>query len=290
MAGYRSTQQSPFRAGATYRVPQGWSRRRILALLTGIAGLAGLLVWGLVLSLMSVGSAVLGTGHPDPVSATAPARAGSTSAQVARARDELAARPMPGALGDYKPEALSTRDPGTPIVLPPARGRDGVGVLTGYPKTTAGAIAQVAAIDQAAMQSGTLAGVRAVIAAWAAPGGPSPTTWSGVTSMAGLLGEMDLPGSGSPRLTITFTPSMGLVKGNVGSDFVVACVDFAVEVSLDETSTAAVADCERMLWQDGRWVIGPGTEPAEAPSFWPDTDEALEAGWKDLTHDQATHE
>ena len=50
------------------------------------------------------------------------------------------------------------------------------------------------------------------------------------------------------------------------------------------TAQVAAADCQRMVWQDdatgGRWVIGPGEEPAEAPSLWPGTQASFDAGYQ----------
>ena len=263
----------------------------MLALVFGIVGLVVLMAWGLVLSLLAVlPSDDERQEHISASRSSSEPRSG-TSESIARERDDLAARPMPtpgtAAVDVYRPwmpAPLSTRDPGAPIVLPPSRGIDRVGVTTGYPQTSEGAVAQLAAIDQAALQSLSLPGVRAVISEWAAPGGPTAVTWSGVKAMAGLLDSAGLPGSGSPSLTIVVTPAMGLVKGTVGEDFTVVCVDFAVEVALGQTRSAAVADCQRMLWQNGRWLIGPGAEPAEAESVWPDTDAAYDVGFRDLVH------
>jgi len=42
----------------------------------------------------------------------------------------------------------------------------------------------------------------------------------------------------------------------------------------------AFGHCERMQWQDTRWVIAAGAAPARAPSTWPGTDLAAEAGWR----------
>src|SRR5262249_42601517 len=97
--------------------------------------------------------------------------------------DMLAAKPMPVVdLDASQPKPVSTRNPGV-IVMPTATGTGAAGVATGFPHTPEGALAQLAALDQAAMQSGTLPGVRAVIAEWAAPGGPTPQSWSGIAAM-----------------------------------------------------------------------------------------------------------
>ena len=264
------------------------SRRRLIALLIGVTGLSLILLSGLLLTVLH--SSLLSStrrADPDPSdhTVTAPGRPGPVSAAVARARDELAARPMPdtGTGREYGYPQVSTRDPGEPLVLPTGRGPDGLGVETGYPRTPEGALAQLGSIDVAALQSGSLPGVRAVIRAWAAPGGPTAQSWSGVDAMADLLAGRGLSGAGSAALSIRVTPAMGLIKGVVGDDFSVVCVDFSIDVSLATTSHNAVVDCQRMLWQDGRWVIGPGREPAPAVSVWPDTDAAFEAGYRDLS-------
>ena len=35
-----------------------------------------------------------------------------------------------------------------------------------------------------------------------------------------------------------------------------------------------------MVWQDDRWVIGPGEEPAPAPSLWPGSQASFDAGYQ----------
>lgn len=148
-------------------------------------------------------------------------------------------------------------------------------------------MAQLAAIDQTALQSGSLAGARAVIAVWALPGGPATTNWSVVQAMGTLLDETGVAGGGSTQLAVVLTPLMGLIKGSLGvdplaPDFVVPCVDFELDVTLQQTARGAVADCQRMVWHAGRWMIGPGKEPASPPSVWPDTDIAIRVGYRDL--------
>jgi hypothetical protein len=77
---------------------------------------------------------------------------------------------------------------------------------------------------------------------------------------------------------------MGLIKGSIGPDFVIPCVDFEFDATITQTQRVADADCQRMLWQGSRWVIGPGFEPATPPSVWPDTDSAISVGYQDLRH------
>jgi hypothetical protein len=268
-----------------------WSRQKMLALLAGVAIVACLLVLGLVLgvayALQPAGHH--GTGAPGlpgagaSGAATTPTGNSIDPAQAEQAaRDELAARPMP-VLDETaaRPAPVATKDPGT-IVLPRPTRTGPAGVPTGFGRTPEGAMAQLAAIDQTAMQSGSLAGVRAVIAAWAQPGGPTASSWSGVAAMIGLLDSAGLSGGGSPQLALVVTPLMGLIKGSLGTDFVLPCIDYEFDATLEQTARVAVADCQRMVWAGDRWMIGPGSEPADAASVWPDTDQAISVGYRDL--------
>jgi hypothetical protein len=262
-----------------------------VALLAAAAAAALLLVCGLALAVYYTLNPDRHDTAPHPTGSlpTRPAGSGASTTAPANSllqsrQDALAAKPMPSVdLAAAEPDTVSTRDPGT-IVLPTATRTGPGGVPTGFGHTPAGALAQLAAIDQTAMQSGSLPGVRAVITAWAAPGGPTAQTWSGVTAMAGFLNAAGLSGAGSPQLSLVVTPLMGLIKGSVGADFVVPCIDFEFDATLTQTQRVAVADCQRMIWQTDRWVIGPGAEPADPPSVWPDTDTAIEVGYQDLRH------
>jgi hypothetical protein len=287
-----------------------WSRTKLRALLAAATALVMLLVTAL-------GQVIVEALQPSPTSVTAsgsstPQAPGQDSSKRAGhvtvgddhvglntvgddtvgdgaaaadlvARDQLAARQMAGVPESAShPAPVSLIDPGRPIVLPPSTGVGAAGVPRGFPRTPQGALAQLAAIDKTALESGSLEGVRAVIIGWSLPGGPTVSSWSGVRAMARLLTAAGLSGGGSPQLAIVATPLMGLVKGTVGIDFVVPCVDLELDVTLASTARGAVADCQRMLWQAGRWWIGPGPEPAGGPSVWPDSDLALQVGYRDL--------
>lgn len=250
-----------------------------------------MLLAGLVLAGVSAIHPAVHTGeHTEtgPAAAERDAAGAGTARGPAGARDALARRPMRqvGAAASH-PGLVSTVDPGT-LMLPAATRTGPAGVPTGFAHTPAGALAQLAAIDSTAMQSGSLAGARAVITGWARPGGPTPGSWSLDRGLAQMLDELGLSGGGSGQLAIVMTPLMGLVKGSVGPDFVVPCVDFELDVTLAQTARGAVADCQRMVWtgsdtpDTGRWMIGPGPEPATPPSVWPDTAAAIAVGYHDL--------
>jgi hypothetical protein len=125
-----------------------------------------------------------------------------------------------------------------------------------------------------------------VITEWAAPGGPTTESWSGVQAVATLLESAGMSADGSGSITIGAEPKMGFIKGTVGEDFVIPCIDFIVTATTTagQPQQVAAADCQRMVWQDdaeaGRWVIGPGEEPAAAPSLWPGSQASFDAGYQ----------
>lgn len=308
--------------------PAVWSRQQLLAMLTGAAAVMVLFVVGLVLAVVH---AVRPGGNPTPAFAGQPTGAagpgttrsasgdqvdpqaeqpGSLTDSPAR-RDQLASRPLPAAPESAShPSAVSLADPGAPWLLPAATRTGPAGVPTGFAQTPQGAMAQLAAIDTAALSSASLAGARAVITGWAAPGGPTASSWSVIRAIAALLSETDLSG-GTRQLAVLPTPLMGLVKGSLSANpagsggsggsgqpvFVVPCVEFELDVTVTSTARGAAADCQRMVWTTdndrtggtastggagGRWLIGPGPEPAAGPSVWPDTDLAIAVGYRDL--------
>jgi hypothetical protein len=276
-----------------------WPRQKMLALLIGAGITALALVVGLVLAVVY---AVHPVRHQADTKHTATsgrsggggvvAGSGGSRAAADHPRDVLANKAMPTVSDDAShPGAVSAAVAATTIVVPAATAQGPAQVPTGFPHTPQGALGQLAAIDQVALESGSLAGARSVIANWAMPGGPTASTWSLIQALITLFDETGVSSGGSGQLALVLTPVMGEIKGTVGPDFVVPCVDFELDITLKQTARGADADCQRMVWNPaptaaggagGRWMIGPGSEPADPPSVWPDTDTAIAVGYQDL--------
>ena len=291
------------RRGKQERPAPKWSRDKMLALLIGAGAGCLLLVAGLVLFVVHEVNPTRDGGHPATTAAAGRQDAGegrgggSGGSSATDPRDLLAAKAMRSVSDDAShPSAVSSTNPGV-ITLPPATATGPAQVPTGFPHTPAGAMAQLAAIDQTAFQSASLTQARAVIQGWADTKGPNASNWSLITGMTDLFNQMGVTGSstgGPGQLALVLTPLMGQIKGTVGPDFTIPCVDFELDVTLQQTARGADADCQRMTWQPapagstqygsarGRWFIGAGFEPATAPSVWPDTDLAIAVGYRDL--------
>lgn len=250
-----------------------WTRRRLQILLGGgVAVVLGVLAGG----AWSVASVV--TGGSDVVD--------SSNGVMQSAQDQLASKQLPDApLEAAQPGSLSSGETGT-LEIPAPMEVGEMGVATGFPHTPEGALAQLAAIDSTALTSASVRGAQDVIAHWAAPGGPSPEGWSGVQAMAALLESAGMTSDAQNSITIAAEPKMGYIKGTVGDDFVVPCIDFIVTATIltgtqtGQPQQVAAADCQRMVWRDDRWVIGPGEEPAPAPSLWPGSQASFDAGYQ----------
>jgi hypothetical protein len=261
----------------------------MLLLLIGLSLAGGVVLW--VWLRLHPTAAGTTTGPASSGTAGPGSQAGSgASEQVQARRDALAAAPMAKSdLGKAQPSTLSVRDPGA-IVLPASTSTGPVGFPSGFPHTPEGALAQLAAIDADVLNNASVDHARQVITGWAAPGGPTAQSWTGVQAIAGFLSAAKLSPAGGAvgsGLAIRATPLMGMVKATDGPDWAVVCVDLEVDATLKASGQVAVADCQRMTWDaadGGRWMVGPGAEPAPGPSIWPGTDAAIDAGWKTLRH------
>jgi hypothetical protein len=250
---------------------QQWTRRKLQVLFAVAVVVVLALVGGGVWSMVSM-------VRTDPSSSAERASiAGDETAQ-----DQLANEPLNSAsLEQAQPGTLSTGETGTLQIPAPTR-IGAAHVPSGFAHTPEGALAQLIAIDQTAIAPTSVKTAQQVIANWAAPGGPTSATWSGVKAVATMLSSAALPADGSGGLSVTVEPAMGFIKGSVGADFVIPCVDFVLTASMQGATAQriAAADCQRMVWSEDRWVIGPGKEPGPAPSLWPGTQESFDAGYQ----------
>jgi hypothetical protein len=250
-----------------------WSRQR-LAVVLGLGVVVALMVLaglGLTLYQLVVAQKV----EVDAVAGDLP------SASTDR-RDEIAAAPMaevPQDAGFTPDPALS---PAPPILIPIAtHGRGSAGVATGFPHTPEGAVAQLAAIEQTVLDAMSLPVTEEVREAWALPGAPTLEDWEMTGNVRAFLRSGHQGGQEKDVTTVvTATPAMALVKGTDGPDWVVACVLLDIEVSIRTDARMGYGHCSRMQWADSRWQIAPGAAPAKAPSAWPGSVAAVEAGWR----------
>ena len=250
-----------------------WSRQR-LAVVLGI---------GIVVALTVVAS--LGLTLYQLVAAPqaeVEAVAGDLPTTSTDRRNQIAAEPMAEISQDagFTPDPALT--PALPILIPIATdGRGPAGVATGFPHTPEGAVGQLAVIEQSVLEAMSLPVTREVYDAWALPGAPNYEEWEMTTNVRSFLRSGQQGGQSKDLTTVvTAVPAMAMVKGVDGPDWVVACVLLDVEVSIRRDARMGYGHCSRMQWADGRWQVAPGASPAKAPSAWPYSVAAIDAGWR----------
>lgn len=247
----------------------GWSRGRLrmyVGLLTlTAASLIAAAVWGAI-SVLSGERSPVSTDDADP----------KANALVSDERQDITLA-LPAELAVHQ---------GATLTLPPATTTGPAGVPSGFPRTPEGAVAQLAALDEAVLEGMSIPAALAAAEAWIAPGGPVPTEWSVVRGLEALLTTAQQPAQGS-ALQLELTAAMAKVETDptvdAGASFdsqVVACVDFVLSLVGVATEQIAAADCQRMTWTNSRWLIAPGPEQPSPTSLWPGTPESLAAGWR----------
>lgn len=263
-------------AATTSQSPAGWSRGRLVGILAAAGLVAAVLVCALVYGVYLAFSGVDSTAKAQP--------AGIDESSLPEAgpqrRDAIAAAPML----EVPPEAArateQTNSDGPRINIPAGSAVQGPAlVMTGYPRTPEGAIGQLAQIDAAVLQSMSLTTAREVHAGWALPGGADADSWWITTSVRAFLEGAGMGQVKDPAAWVRVEPAAALVKGVDGQDWTTVCVLMKVTATYQSEAQTALGHCERMQWVGGRWMLAPGPPPASAPSTWPGTALALEAGW-----------
>ncbi|MCA0253370.1 MAG: hypothetical protein LCH76_14005 [Actinobacteria bacterium] len=270
------------RSTSTEAVP--WSRPRLLLLLGAVTGFTLLLVGGLIFAGWHAFVATPADSDVDIPVNPGPA----PHSDPVASRDQIAAQPMltVGRDASYTPDPALI--PAGVIHIPlPVDGRGPAGVATGLPHTPEGAVAQLAAIEQQVLEAMSLPVARQVWQAWTLPGAPAFEQWELTHSVQSFLASARQAGDTKDTTTVvTATPAAALIKGVDGPDWVLACVLLDVRAVVVIEARMGYGHCARMEWAEGRWQIASGEAPAVAPSTWPGSKLAVEAGWLTWTTDE----
>jgi hypothetical protein len=246
------------------------------------------LLWGLLIFAWSLTTGT-GTGSHAPATptitstgATPSATTGASRHNVTKAaQDELAARPMASVPASAaSPQPIAAAPTAAPLEIPMPTDRTAE-LPTGFPRTSEGAVAQLAAINTAAFRDLNPATAAEVHRRATLPGAVPLEQWTPNVGITAIMRAIGAP-HGSPDVTATWTLTHAHIKGVLNEgDFVLACVLGELDASYRATGRAGVGDCQRMVWRSGRWYIGPGTQPAFAPSTWPGSHDCVRAGWQE---------
>ncbi len=250
-----------------------WGRGRLLGALAGIA-LAGIgLIVGFALAIHSV--------------AIRPHDQAGTSSSVpdlpddeGQRRDLLAAEPMLHVSGTDSTQGVPAATPGPRLDVPDSTVIGAGKVASGFPHTPEGAIGQLAAIEVAVLTEMSIPRTNEIYQAWAADGAAAVDQWRMTWHVQAFLAAANMGQTLERGAQVMITPVAGQVKATDGPDWTIACVLVDVRAVIAQEARMAYGYCERMQWAGDRWLIAPGTPPAEAPSTWPGTDLAFQAGWR----------
>jgi hypothetical protein len=243
--------------------------------------LVGGLVYAVVLAVAGIDRpatdrGVVATGIDDDTAIDQPVR-GEVH------QDEVAAAPMLTVPDDAMfpgDPTTATRDGRDGIEIPTGTNLGPAQILAGFLHTAAGALAQLAQIDTAVLQAMSLQVAHEVYQAWALPGGVGAEDWWITQSVHAFLTSTSMGEVLDPAAYVEVEPAAGLIKGTDGPDWLVGCVLLKVTASYRQEAQVAFGHCERLAWTGERWMIAPGTPPAPAPSTWPGTAWADQAGWR----------
>lgn len=207
----------------------------------------------------------------------------ANASSLRNAMDALARRPMlelpPSAA---QPQPLVAVSAGPAIALPKAT-RTSL-LPTGFPRTPEGAVAQLAAIDQAATRNLSRLQVSQIYRWASLPNAVPEKEWNMQVAVNAALRGAGLADTSS-EIQFSYTVTHAQIKGVLDEgNFVVACVLGEVNGNYRSTARAGMGDCQRMVWAGGRWHIGAGAQPAYAPNAWPGSADCVRTGWRAVKH------
>jgi hypothetical protein len=171
-------------------------------------------------------------------------------------------------------------EPGQVFIPDPADRFGPGGVVTGFPRTAEGALAQLAAVEEAVLETMCLDVAKAIHAGWVDESGPEFAQWEQAQNVQAFLEQAGATRCKEPGVSVVFDPAAGIVKGEVGDDWVAVCVLASVQAqSGGESQTMGYGYCSGMRWHQDRWMLG--EIAARAPSMLPGSVQAVLAGWLD---------
>lgn len=248
--------------------------RAHLTLLAFVLGV--LLLFGVRLSLAIYYATTPTAADPAADSSTPRPPPNETTRQR---RDRIAAAPMLATTSADATGGTPALDGLPPLEMPAATSIGPAGIPAGYPRTGEGAAAQLGEILVSALSAMDLGHGQRVEHGWAQPDrGHEP--WSVLQLIRAFHEGGQLAGGLAPTASLRVLPVAAQLKGSDGDDWHVACVLLDVTYTYREVARLAYGHCERMTWEDGRWVIAVGDPAVPGPSTWPGTERAVEAGWR----------
>jgi hypothetical protein len=252
-----------------------WGRRRLLMILAAVVLMIVSLVFGLIMVVHTSATQVWRPNDSGDPAMTGPQhRLGPVS------RDAIAAEPMLEVhSADSRPTAPAAIA-GPVIEIPPSTDVGPAGVPAGFPHTHEGAAGQLAAIEVTVLQGMSIPHTNDVYRRWALPGEVGVERWQMTANVQAFLAAAHMGQEKDLSASIVAVPAAGQIKGIDGPDWLVACVLLEVQATITVEARMGYGYCERMQWQNGRWMIAPGTPPATAPSTWPGSELSIKAGWR----------
>lgn len=271
--------------------PGSGSRGRALLILGAVGVLVLALLVGLVVSLTGLftsGGSPGSVATPAPGSAAGPGVSGQggggsgPQAEAALARAPMIELPAQAVL----PHALSSRSAGAPIALPAPRQMTGVLVPTGFDDSPEGAIAQAVELTRVGAAGMDPQVWAQAYTSLAEPGAAAPDQTPAAQDMVGFRRSANLPRTG-PRegMTITWAPTSAMVKGSTddGTYTVVCVLGELVTDYKGRVASGGWGNCLPMRRVGEQWRVASGPAAWVAPAAWPGSDEAVAAGYRDIT-------
>ena len=165
------------------------------------------------------------------------------------------------------------------IEIPPSTVVGPAGCRPVSPHTPEGAVGQLAAIEVTVLQGMSIPHTNDVYRRWALPGGVGVERWQMTANVQAFLAAAQMGQEKDLSASVVAVPAAGQVKGVDGPDWLVACVLLEIRATITVEARMGYGYCERMQWQNGRWMIAP--EPRRRkPSTWPGSELSIKAGWR----------